>query len=238
MYILLCVFFGLTNQVGNYFEFLCKTYFVFKNLNGECLKIFILGKLGLKLVFWKSISSHTHAFYSLCSMFWGVFQKPSYFFKNSVFPKFQLIQSVFQSIEIAFKILCEPLFVSINRNWFSINRKSWISFFLKSQILTYSNLTFQKFLNFSLSLRFELGSTSNFCRFPPKFLQGFSSLQVGMSILPYLFHLFSILHAFFHALKGYFQTMHKLGFLMYQALFVKLINGFCCYIDIFQIYDG
>ena len=150
------------------------------------------------------------------------FQKPGFFFKNSVFPKFRLIQFVFRSIEIAFKILCEPLFISINQNWFSINRKSWISFFFKSQILTYSNLTFQKFLNFSLSLRFELGSTSNFCRFPPKFLQGFSFLQVGMSILPYLFHLFSILHAFFHALKGYFQTMHKLGFLMYQALFCEI----------------
>ena len=32
-------------------------------LKGECLKILNLGKLGLKLVFWKIISSHTHAFY-------------------------------------------------------------------------------------------------------------------------------------------------------------------------------
>ena len=119
---LLCVFFGLTNQVCKYFEFLCKTYFVFENLKGKCLKILILGKLGLKLVFWKSISSHTHAFYSLYSMLWGVFSKTRFFFKKKfVFPEFRLIQFVFRSIEIRFEILCEPLSVSINR-------KSWISF--------------------------------------------------------------------------------------------------------------
>ena len=62
------------------------------------------------------------------------FQKPGYFFsKNSVFPEFWLIQSVFRSIEITFKIFCELLSISINWNWFSINWKSWISFF-KSQI--------------------------------------------------------------------------------------------------------
>ena len=125
---LLCVFLSLTNQVCNYFVFLCKTYFVFANLKGECLKILILGKLGLKLVFWNNISSHTHAFYSFYSMLWGVFQKPGYFFKNSAFPKFWLIQSVFRSIEISFKIFCELLFVSIDWNCFSINRISWFKF--------------------------------------------------------------------------------------------------------------
>ena len=58
------------------------------------------------------------------------FFKNQVFFLNSVFPEFWLIQSVFRSIEIAFKILSEPLSISINRNWFSINRKLWISFFL------------------------------------------------------------------------------------------------------------
>ena len=45
------------------------------------------------------------------------------------FSKFRSIQSVFRSIKITFKIFCELLSVSINRNWFSINRKTWISFF-------------------------------------------------------------------------------------------------------------
>ena len=152
---LLCVFFRLTNQVCKYFEFLCKTYLVLENLKGECLKTLILGKLGLKLVFWKSISSHTHAFYFLYSMLWGIFFKNQViFFKNSIFPKFRLIQSVFRLIEIAFKILSESLSISINRNWFSINRKSWISFFkIRSWLI---HLTFQKFLNFSLSLSLSL----------------------------------------------------------------------------------
>ena len=43
-----------------------------------------------------------------------------------------------------------------------------------------------------------------------------------MSIIPFLFHLFYVLHAFFHALEGYFQTMHKLGFLMFQAEFFAI----------------
>ena len=153
---LLCVFLGLTNQVCNYFEFLCKTYFEFENLKGECLKILILGKLGFKLVFWKSISSHTHAFYSLYSMLWGVFSKNQVIFvKNFVLPKFQLIQSIFRSIKIAFKILSEPLSVSINRNLFSINRKLWIRFlkiwFWLVQLIFFK--TFQAFLSLSDSAK-------------------------------------------------------------------------------------
>ena len=159
MYILLCVFFGLTNEVCNYFKFLCKTYFMVENLKGECLKILNLGKLGLKFVFWKSISSHTHAFDFLYSMLWGFFfKKPGYFFKNSVYIyiyiyiEFRLIQSVFRSIEITFKILCELLSVSINQNWFSINRNSWIKF-LKNQIWLVQTNFFKTFQNFFLSLR-------------------------------------------------------------------------------------
>ena len=79
LYMLLCVSFGLTNQVWNYFEYcLCKTYFVFEILKGEWLKILILGKLGLKLMFWKSISSHTHAFFFL------IFNALKSVFKNQV----------------------------------------------------------------------------------------------------------------------------------------------------------
>ena len=81
----LCVSFGLINQVWNYFEFLCKTYFVFENFKGDCLKILNLGKSGLKLVLWKSISSHTHAFYFLYSMLWGVFSKNQVIFSEMLF---------------------------------------------------------------------------------------------------------------------------------------------------------
>ena len=171
---LLCVSFGLTNQVWNYLEYcLCKTYFVCKILKGECLKILNLEKLGLKLVFWKNISSHTYAFYFLYSMLWGVFSKTRLFFLKCYFfffSDFQLIQSVFRSIEISFKILCELLSISINRNWFLINRNSWIKFF-KNSVLTWSNIFFKTF--FSLS---DSGKAPQrfFCRFPPNFLQSFS----------------------------------------------------------------
>ena len=171
---LLCVSFGLTNQVWNYFEYcLCKTYFVFEILKGEWLKLLILGKLGLKLVFWKSISSHTHAFYFLYSMLWGVFSKIKLFFSKKMFlPDFRLIQTVFRSIEISFKILGEPLSVSIDWNYFLINRISWIKF-LKNRSWLFQNLFFKSFLSFSLSLWFGLGSTLVFCYFLSFFLQGF-----------------------------------------------------------------
>ena len=152
---LLCVSFGLTNQVWNYFEYcLCKTYFVFEILKREWLKILILGKLGLKLVFWKSISCHTHAFLSLIfNALRCDFQKSGFFFfflKRDVFPEFRLIQTVFQSIKISFKILGELLSVSIDQNCFSINRISWIRFFENGSWL-FQNSFFKSFLSFSLS---------------------------------------------------------------------------------------
>ena len=159
---LLCVFFDLTNQVCKYFKFLCNTYLVFENLKGDCLKILILGKLGLKLVFWKSISSHTHAFYSLYSMLWGVFLKARLFsFLNFVFPKFRLIQSVCWSIEIAFKILSEPLYVSkLIFDQLKIVNK----LFLKLDLNLFNSPFSKVFKLFSLSST-QQGSTANFLSF-------------------------------------------------------------------------
>ena len=114
--------------------FLCKTYFVFEILKGECLKILIFGKLGLKLVFWKSISSHSYAFYSLYSSFVEYFQKSGCFSLKFYFFIFSIDPICFRSIEISFKILGEPLSVSINWNCFLINWISWISFFLKTDL--------------------------------------------------------------------------------------------------------
>ena len=88
---LLCVSFGLTNQVWNYFEYcLCKTYFVFEFLKGEWLKILILGKLGLKFVFWKNISSHTHVFlFLIFNALRGVF-KNQVIFSKKCFSRFSI----------------------------------------------------------------------------------------------------------------------------------------------------
>ena len=129
-----CVFLGLTNQVCNYFEFLCKTYFVFEILKGECLKILILGKLGLKLVFWKNISSHSHAFYSLYSLLWGVYFKNQVTFsKMSFFQIFDWSNLFFDQSKLHltfFVSLC--LFRSIETNFWSIKTRE--SGFLKTHI--------------------------------------------------------------------------------------------------------
>ena len=55
---------------------------MFENLN--------FGKTEFKTLFWKSISSHTHAFYSLYSMLWGVFSKTKLFFQKCCFSKISI----------------------------------------------------------------------------------------------------------------------------------------------------
>ena len=96
---------------------------MFENLN--------FGKIGFK-----TCVLENHFISYLCILFL-IFNALRSFFKNRfiflkkiVFPGFRLIQSVFREIEIAIKILSEPLSVLINRNWFSTNRKLWISLFL------------------------------------------------------------------------------------------------------------
>ena len=95
VHVIVCVSWSDQPSLQLLWVFLCKTYFVFENLRGDCLKILILGKLGLKLVFWKSISSHTHAFYSLYSMLWGVFSKTRLFFLKCCFSRISINQIYF-----------------------------------------------------------------------------------------------------------------------------------------------
>ena len=85
VHVIVCVF-GLTNQVCKYFEFFCKTDLMLENL-WRMYEILSLGKLGLKLLFLKNITSHTHAFCSSISMLWGVSKMCLWFFQNCVFPK-------------------------------------------------------------------------------------------------------------------------------------------------------
>ena len=138
-----------------------------------------------------------------------------------------MIQSVFRSIEIAFKIFCEPLSISINRNWFSINRNwylinwnSWIRF-KKNQIWLVQNTfskTFQTFFSLSDSARLHK-------EFFVVFLQ--ISYKVSLSLSRYVYFTlpFSFFFSHFHALShGFwvnFWTMLNLEFLMNQALFYE-----------------
>ena len=131
---LLCVSLVWPTKFANTLSFYAKQIWCLR-FYGKYLMISILGKLGLKLFFLKNITSHTHAFCSSISMLWGVSKMCLWFFKTVFLLKnfvslylLQLIQSVFQIIEIVLKFLKKPLSVSINRNWFSINRNSWIRF--------------------------------------------------------------------------------------------------------------
>ena len=165
------------------------------------------------------------------------FQKLGYFFKNYIFLEFRLIQSVFRSIKITFKILCELLSVSINRNWFSINQKSWISFF-KSQIWLIQ-ITFSKLFQTSFfSLQFRQAQFLIFCRFQPNFWLVFPLPRPVWPYNPFFFIYFQFYMHFFMHWRVIFRLCIFWGFWCLKPYFVKLINGFCCYIVMFLIYDG
>ena len=90
--------------------------------------------------------------------------------------------------------------------------------FLKTD-LDFFKITFSKvFLNFSLSLRFGLGSTSDFCRFWSFFLQGFS-LQI--SVRPFYPSFCFYFHISCIIIWG-FRTYTYLGFLMIKAIFSEI----------------
>ena len=110
---------------------------------------------------------------------------------------------------------CEPLPISIDLICFSINRNSWIRF-LKNQIWLVQT-TFSKLF---LSPTWQ-GSTTIF------FVVIFQiSCKVSLSISWFVhitlsFALFSCFNALFHGFWVNFWTMHKLGFLINQALFCE-----------------
>ena len=142
------------------------------------------------------------------------FQKSGWFSLKIYFSIFSIDPICFQSIENSFKILGEPSF--------SINRIPWIRFFLK-QILTFSNLLFQKFLSFSLSLSLirtwlHLGFLSFFIILFARFL----SPNTGKTLLPFFLLLFSYFMHFSCILIWGFWTYTYLGFLMIRAIFSEI----------------
>ena len=129
---LLCVSFGLTNQVWNYLEFcLSKTYFVFECLKGEWLKILILGKLGFKTcVLEKHFFSYSCIFISYIQCFEVCFQNSSCFSKTMFF----------------FFFLIDPTWFSINRNPFEKFKWASIWFDWSNLFFDQSNIVNQVFL--------------------------------------------------------------------------------------------
>ena len=157
------------------------------------------------------------------------------FSKICFFPKFQLIEPVFRSVEIAIKIFGQPLFVSIDarlildqsKHFRSIEPNFWSiknrieSFFFFNLILMF-NLLFKKFSN-TLSL-YSIGQGSNqfFCHFPSILLQGFSPLRLVRLFYPSFCIYFQVSCIFSCIFLGKFQTYKFLGFLMIQACFLQI----------------
>ena len=126
--------------------------------------------MGLKLVFWKSISSHTHAFFmSYIQCFEVSFQKSGYFSKKLFLQIFDWSNLIFDQSKSCFKnlvSLClvrliEPIFRSIEHR---------VSSFFKTVfwlIQTLFQNFFQTFLSLSnlarLHWRFFVVFHSNFC---------------------------------------------------------------------------
>ena len=105
--------------------------------------------------------------------------------------------------------------------------------FLKHGSWLFQKSFFQKFCKFSLSLRFRLGSTLEFCCFLSFLLQGFSLQTPVRPFYPLFLFLFSHFTHFHAFLIWEFQTMHKLGFLMIQAKFCVIDHSVLllyCYI--------
>lgn len=119
-------------------------------------EILILGNLGFNSCFWKSYHHILMHFVPQCQcfkLFLNVFSKTVFFLKFSE-PLPISIDPIYFSINrnLKFFFFNEPLSVSIDWNCFSINRNSWIRFF-KNSYLTCSNHFFKTFQNFFLSLR-------------------------------------------------------------------------------------
>ena len=114
VHVIVCIF-GLTNQVCEYFEFLCKTYMMLENLR----RMFENLKFGIT-VFKTCVSENVCISYSCILLIffnaWRILCKNStVFFKTMIFLEFRSIEAVFRSIKIYSKFLDELLSVSIDR---------------------------------------------------------------------------------------------------------------------------
>ena len=155
-------------------------------------------------------------------------------FKNSFFYNFNRSSLFFDQSKLRLKVSVSLCLFWLIETVFSINRISWIRFF-KIQCLTRSKHFFKRFFNFSLSLRLGKAKSSNFCRFPPNLLQGFPLPKPVSPFYPFFCILFHVcMHKFMHLVE-IFGLCINWDFCLIKPYFMKLINGFCFYIDIFMI---
>ena len=177
-------------------------------------------------------------FYILYSMLWDKLSKIRFFFsKKLFFQNFDWSNLIFDQSKSCLKnsvSLC-PVWL-IELVFRSIEHRD--SSFLKKTMFWLIQTLFQNFFNFSLSLRLGKAPLKNFCHFSLKFLQGFSLTRPVRPLYPsYCFYFHDFMHNLIH-FKGIFETFQIWDFCWINPLFLKLIIGFCFYIDIFMIYVG
>ena len=141
-------------------------------------------------MFWKSISSHSHAFFFLDSMLWGKISRNQVFsLKNCFFQNFDWSNLIFDQSKSCFKNsvslylvrLIEPIFRSIEHHGSAfLKRALWL-------IQTFFKSSFQIFL---LSPTWQ-GCITNFLSFSSSIFARFSSLKAGKTILSLFLVLFS-----------------------------------------------
>ena len=114
VHVIVCVF-GLTNQVCEYFEFLCKTDMMLENL-WRMFENLNFGKTRFKTCFFEKLCISYSCILLIFFNAWRILCKNwAVFFKTMIFLEFRLIEAVFQSIKIDSKFLGKPLSVSIDR---------------------------------------------------------------------------------------------------------------------------
>ena len=147
-------------------------------------------KLGLKLVFWKSISSHTHTcLFLIFNALRYVFKKSGYFYKKMFFHIFDWSNLIFDQSKSFWKIsvslclvrLIELVFRSIEHRESSFFKTVFDSF----------KILFQTFLSLSDLARLYWGF---FVVFNQIFARFFFH-KAGKTFIPFLLLLFSWFHA-------------------------------------------
>ena len=128
------------------------------------------------------------------------------------------------------------LFWSIETDFRSIENCKWV--FLKVRSWHVQSIFFKKFSKLSSLSPTQQGSTAIFCRFPSKFLQGFSLHKLVCPLYLFFFTYFLFYMYFFMHWRAIFGLCINWGFWWFKPNFVKLINVFCWYTIIFMIYVG
>ena len=106
---------------------------------------------------------------------------------------------------------------------FSINQ---ILEFFKTFSFSCVHHSFNLFKSYSLSLFNRSRSQSKFLSFSFEFFARFFSSKAGKTLLPLLFHLFSVFMHFCHAFGEIFEPKGIWDFCWFKPFLWKLINGF------------